>query len=260
MRKVCSFLPWLMTGLLWAQGQVPGQNAPPAQTPTTQQPAAPSAERSISNPSNNQKPKKSDSNDRLFYTLPNFLTVENEASAPPLSVGEKFKLTARDSFDPVEFGWYALQAGIAQAEDAEPTFGQGVKGYAERFGERFGDGTIQNFMTHPVFGSLLHQDPRYFQLGHGGFWHRTYYAVSRVLITRSDSGTTQFNSSEIFGSAVAAGISTYTYHPRNDRKVEDAVSVWGTQVGYDALGYLAKEFWPDIHRKLQHGGKSGQAQ
>jgi hypothetical protein len=26
----------------------------------------------------------------------------------------------------------------------------------------------------------LHQDPRFYQLGKGGFWHRTRYAVSRI--------------------------------------------------------------------------------
>ncbi|HTX39587.1 MAG TPA: hypothetical protein VME43_31425 [Bryobacteraceae bacterium] len=261
MRKLCSLLPWLMAALLWGQDQTPGQGtAAAAKTPSSQaQPGSQSANRTIDTAKTHKpKPTNSSGNNRLFYTLPNFLTVEDAANAPPLTVGEKFKLTSRDAFDPVQFAWYGMQAAIAQAENDEPGYGQGAKGYAERYAERFADGTIENFMTHPIFGSILHQDPRYFQLGQGGFWHRAVYAFSRVLITRSDSGTTQFNASEVFGAAVGAGISTYTYHPRNDRKISDAVDVWGTQVGYDALSNIAKEFWPDIQRKI-HAWRTGNA-
>jgi hypothetical protein len=261
MRKLCSLLPLLVIAPLWGQDQTPGQGtAGPGKTPSSQgQPSGQSANRTIDNAKTKvHKSTKTNgpTNDRLFYALPNNLTVENAANAPPLTVGEKFKLTASDNFDPVEFGWYGLQAGIAQAENAEPGYGQGAEGYAERYAERFADGTVENFMTHPIFGSILHQDPRYFQLGQGGFWHRTVYAVTRVFITRSDSGTTQFNASEIFGAAVGAGIATYTYHPRRDRSVSDAVDVWGTQVGYDAVSYFTKEFWPDIRRKI-HAWRSG---
>ncbi len=71
-----------------------------------------------------------------------------------------------------------------QWENSEPSYGQGAKGYAERYGVRFADGTIENFMTKAIFPSVLHQDPRYFQSGQGGFMHRTMYAVSRIFVTR----------------------------------------------------------------------------
>ena len=67
-------------------------------------------------------------------------------------------------------------------------------------------------MSSAVVPSLLHQDPRYYQLGHGGFLKRAGHAVGRVIITRSDSGHTQLNCSELMGGASAAAISTYTYH------------------------------------------------
>jgi len=97
---------------------------------------------------------------------------------------------------------------------------------------------------------MLHQDPRYFQMGKGGFTHRTGYAVSRMFVTRSDSGHRQFNFSEVFGSGIAAAISTYSYHPQGDRTVSNTAKVWWTQVGYDTFTVFLKEFWPDISRKL----------
>jgi hypothetical protein len=109
---------------------------------------------------------------------------------------------------------------------------------------------IESYMVGAVFPSVLKQDPRYFQLGHGSFVHRTGYALSRLIITRGDSGSAQFNASEIFGSAFAAGISTYGYHPHDDKTLRNTASVWGTQVGYDAIAIVVKEFWPDVRRKL----------
>lgn len=212
------------------------------------------------------------SNDRLFFALPNFLTLENAGHVPPLTSQQKFKAVARGAFDKIQFVWYGFLSGLSQAENSEPGYGQGAEGYAKRYGAAFGDGTIENFMTGAVFPSLLHQDPRFFQSENGGVARRTEYAVSRIFVTRSDSGRSQFNYSEIVGSALSAAISTNTYHPRafittrydpatnmltyvhnaSDRTLPNTLSVWGSQVGYDTLTIVVKEFWPDVHRKLSH--------
>jgi hypothetical protein len=191
------------------------------------------------------------SNDRLFFALPNFLTLENANQVPLLTAGQKFRVVARSSFDYVQYPWYGFLAGVSQAENSESGYGQGAQGYGKRFGAAMADGTMENFMTSAVFPSLLRQDPRFFQSGRGGFWHRSWYAFSRIFITRGDSGKAQVNYSEIFGSAISAGISTYSYHPHEDKTVRNTASVWGTQVGYDSLTYVVKEFWPDIRRKIR---------
>jgi len=194
---------------------------------------------------------KATSKDRLFFALPNFLTLENANQVPPLTAGQKFKVVARGSFDYVQYPWYGFLAGMSQAQNSEAGYGQGAQGYGKRFGAAMADGTIENFVTSAVLPSVLHQDPRFFQSGHGGFWHRTLYACSRIFITRGDSGKTQINYSEIFGSSFSAAVSTYTYHPHEDKTLRNTASVWGTEVGYDALTYVVKEFWPDIRRKLR---------
>jgi hypothetical protein len=196
------------------------------------------------------------SKDRLFFALPNFLTLENAAQVVPLTSAEKFNVTARGSFDPFVYFWYAALAGMSQGENSERGYGQGAEGYGKRYGAYFADGTIENFMVSAVVPSILHQDPRYFQMGEGGFWHRTAYAVSRIFVTRTDSGHSQFNFSEIAGAAAASTLSTYLYHPAGDRTVANTMSVWGTQVGWDTVTLVVKEFWPDIRRKL-HRSKGG---
>jgi hypothetical protein len=191
------------------------------------------------------------SNDRLFFALPNFLTIENASQIPPLTAKQKFRVQARTSFDYVVVPWYGFLAGISQAENSEPEYGQGAAGYGKRYGTSLADGTIENFWVFAILPSLVHQDPRFYQMPRGAFAHRAAYAMSRIFITRSDSGHRQFNLSEILGSAIAAGISTYTYHPRPERTLGNMASVWGSQVGYDAISIEVKEFWPDIRRKLR---------
>ena len=126
---------------------------------------------------------QSPQNDRLFFLLPNYLTVENSGKIPPLTTGQKFKLVALGTFDPVEFPYVGILAGIDQAENEDPSYGQGFKGYAKRYGVAFADTTVENFMVGAVIPSILHEDPRYFQSGKGGFWHRFGYAASRMILT-----------------------------------------------------------------------------
>jgi hypothetical protein len=190
--------------------------------------------------------QKGTSNDRILWTLPNFLTMENAKNVPPLTPGQKFKVTARGLFDPFEFVLIGVVAGINQAADSNPSYGQGMEGYAKRYATAYGDNLIENFMSSAVLPSILHQDPRYYQLGHGGFWRRSAHAVGRVLVTRSDSGQQQPNYSEVVGAAAAAAISTYSYHPESERGFGNVASVWGSQMGWDAVTYMIKEFWPDL--------------
>jgi hypothetical protein len=192
------------------------------------------------------------SSDRLFYAMPNFLTVGNSGNLPPLTVKQKFGVVARGSFDYFEYPWYGALAGISQADNSEPGYGQGAEGYGKRYGAAFADGTIENFWTSAILPSVLHQDPRFYQMPTGSFTHRAVYAGSRILVTRSDSGRPQFNFSEIFGSLVAAFISTYSYHPHAERTAGNSLSVWGSEVGYDTITIEVKEFWPDIQRKFSH--------
>ena len=251
------------------------QQSPPQQSssqqPSSQQPSSPQPPDKSKDAPNTGGKVEGTSNDRLFYTLPNFLTLQNKTQLPPMSVKDKYKVVALGTFDYVEYPWWAVLAAISQSNNSEPAFGQGWAAYAKRFGVTAGDSMVENFMVGAVFPSALHQDPRYYQSGQGGFFRRTGYAVGRIFVTRSDSGHRQFNYSEIFGAATAAAISTYSYHPsstyisipRNphlfvtsDKTFSNTLDTWGTQVALDTITLVVKEFWPDVHRKMSHKQKS----
>src|SRR5271156_132604 len=232
------------------QPQPAARSTPPSPTPATgsQKPTDGSNAASQLQPDQGTK-------DRLFFALPNFLSLENSAHVPPMTVKQKFQVSVRSSFDYVQYPWYGLLAGISQARDSEPGYGQGAEGYAKRYASQFADGTIENFMVNAVVPSLLRTDPRYYQMGRGSVLKRTGYALSRLVVTRTDSGHNTFNVGEIGGSFAAAAISTYSYHPEADRTLSNTATVWGAQVGYDAIRIVLNEFWPDLRRKF-HKTKS----
>jgi hypothetical protein len=249
----------LLLAALPAVAQQPGdqqQQQPPApQTP----PSNPAPDATKTGASTGAQPQGTQQNvankDRLFGVLPNYATVEEQHTYGRLSAKSKFKLSADAMFDPYTFGFIGFVSLLGQAENTEPSYGQGFKGYAKRYGTSYADAGIATTMTTSVFPTLLRQDPRYFQLGKGTIFHRVMYSVSRIFVTRSDSGHRQFNASEIGGNLVAAGISN-AYHPQDDRSIGNTLSVWGTDIMWDATGNIAKEFWPDVRRHFRHK-KSG---
>ncbi|MFZ0962974.1 MAG: hypothetical protein WAO35_19070 [Terriglobia bacterium] len=223
------------------------QAQPPAQ-PTQSKPAGDSGA-AQNQPASASKPPK---DDRIFFALPNLLTVENASSLPRLTTGQKFKTVAEGCFDPVEVVFIGIQAGIDQADNADPTYHQGFSGYSKRFGTDYTDAIIGNFGTGAIFPTLLHQDPRYCQMGKGNFFRRFMYAAIRVVITRSESsGKHEFNFSEFLGNGMAAGLSNL-YHP-GPHTIASTADVEGTQIVLDTAGYELKEFWPDIRRFLVRG-------
>jgi len=200
------------------------------------------------------------SKDRLLWVLPNFLTIESAEDVPPLTTRQKFETTVRGLLDPSEFVVQGVVAGLGQASNSIPQYGQGFEGYAKRYATAYADNAVENMLSSAVLPSVLHQDPRYYQLGHGGFARRTFHAFSRLFVTRSDAGNEEFNYSEVFGAGMAAAISDYGYHPSGDKSIGNVANVWGTQTGIDYMMYMVKEFWPDLRRKLDRKHRAEPAQ
>jgi hypothetical protein len=226
-----------------AVSQQPADGAPPTQAPVPD-PNDPAA-----------KDTGKTKSDRMFFVMPNFFTVDDESQRGPISWKQKFVITAKGSFDPYEFAVVGILAGTRQAENAYPGFGQGFEGYGKRYGAALADQVDGNLMVGAVFPTILKTDPRYFRLGTGKFIYRFGYAMSRIFITRRDSGGRLFNIPEFAGNATAIAISN-VYYPPADRGFSASANNWGVQMGIDALGNELKEFWPDIHRRLTKTKKS----
>ncbi len=190
-------------------------------------------------------------NDRIFAVLPNYGFVEGSKTLPPLTSGKKFRLATASVFDWAAFPFNGVLAGIAQAKNDPDEWGQGWDAYAKRYGASFADNSIGTYMTTAIFPSLLHEDPRYYQMREGKFSRRSYYAMNRLFVTRTDAGRTRFNYSESVGNAAAAALSNI-YHPAEDRTAARNASTFAFLILYDGLSNELKEFWPDIKRKVLH--------
>ena len=158
---------------------------------------------------------KAEEKQRVFGAVPDFYT-SYVWDAAPLNTRQKYSLALRDMFDPMTFVGVSIGAGIQQATDSFSGYGQGVEGYSKRWGALFANGRISDLLSHAVFPSLFHQDPRYFYQGSGSTWSRIKHAVSQAFVVRGDSGKMMPNYSYLFGDLVAGGISNL-YYPASNR-------------------------------------------
>lgn len=196
---------------------------------------------------------------RAFGVLPNYRTAEQSAEYAPLTAKQKLTIATKDTFDyPLMFLGAGL-ASIAQLADEHPTFGQGTKGYFHRFGTAYSDQAIGNYMTEGFLPALFREDPRYFREGAGSGhsnWQRTWYAASRIFVTRTDSGGTTFNFAEVVGNSISAGVGNY-YYP-DETHWSDNISRLAQDLATDSFSQVLKEFWPDVKKKwfMKHKSSS----
>jgi hypothetical protein len=188
---------------------------------------------------------------RILGIVPNFRAVSANEKLPPETVKEKFMDATRDSFDYSSIFFPAVIAAYNMDEHTTPQFHQGAAGFARYFWHSAVDQTSENYMVEFIFPTVTREDSRYYTLGHGGFFKRTGYALSRAVITRSNSGAEVFNISEIFGAGAAAGVSNL-YYPSASRSVGNTTAEWVQDVGIDAGTFWFREFWPDINRHVFH--------
>jgi hypothetical protein len=191
---------------------------------------------------------------RILGIIPNFRAVSTDEKLPPQSIKDKFMDATQDSFDYSSVLLPGVLAAYSMATNDTPEFHQGAAGYARYLWHAAADQTIENYMVEFVVPTVTKEDTRYYTLGRGGFFKRTGYALSRAVITRSDSGKEEFNIGEVVGSGAAAGISSL-YYPSRERSLGKTGSQWGLDVGIDAAAFVFREFWPDVNHALFHAAK-----
>jgi len=187
-----------------------------------------------------QEQVKAAEQQRVLGVLPNFYS-SYIWDAAPLNSRQKFDLAFHSVADPVEFLGTGIIAGAEQATDTFPGYGQGVEGYAKRYGAAYADDVLGRMIGSAILPSLIHQDPRYFYKGSGSVRSRVFYAVSRAVVTRGDDGRTEPNYSRLFGS-FAAGSLANLYYPRADRGLGLTLGDGFVSIAGHAADNLIREF------------------
>ncbi len=192
---------------------------------------------------------------RILGIIPNFRSVSTDEKLPPQSAKDKFTEATHDSFDYSSVFIPAMLAAYSLGTDADPEFGTGATGYGRYFWHAAVDQTSENYMVEFIVPVITREDTRFYTLGRGGFFKRTGYALSRTFVTRTDSGSETFNFSEVIGSGASSGISSL-YYPSRERNFSNTATEWGIDIGIDAASFVAKEFWPDVNRRLFHASNA----
>jgi hypothetical protein len=229
----------------------PASSATPAQgssssLPAAQQPDAQKTQREKADEQIKEQEKQ-----RTVGILPAF-NVSYRSDAVSMTAGQKMKLAFRSSTDPVAFAAAFVVAGYREALDDDPGFGWGAEGYGKRSGAAYLDAFDGGIIGNGILPSILHQDPRYFRLGHGTTTHRLLYALATNVICKHDNTHKwEPNYSNVGGNIIAGAISNL-YYPSSESGIGETFSNGFIVTAEGGFGSVFQEFWPDISRKFLH--------
>jgi hypothetical protein len=188
------------------------------------------------------------SHDNVVKMAHNFVPGQALPDAPSyvgLTKKQKFEAFLRNSHS-VNLGIGILSDGlIAQSTGAYPRLDDGGGGFGERMAISAAGAEVAAFFGGFVYPTLFHQDPRYFPSHQRNVSNRIAYAVSRVLIGRSDNGMTVINSSALASQFTEAAIAN-VYVPYRNRSAAGTIENALTGLAGVAEGNILNEFWPDI--------------
>jgi hypothetical protein len=188
-----------------------------------------------------QEEIKEQEKQRVLGFIPNFY-VTYVPDPAPLVAKQKFELAFRSVIDPFTFVAVGALAGLQQASNEFPGYGQGAEGYGKRYGAAYADVVASTYIGSAILPSLFKQDPRYFYKGSGSKKSRLVYALANAVICKGDNKKWQFNYSEVIGAFATGGVS-YLYYPASDRHgaglvAENAV----IKLGESAIAGVFQEF------------------
>jgi hypothetical protein len=167
-----------------------------------------------------------------------------------LEMKDKLFLFLHDSIDPETFLAAGFDAGISQAKNDDPTFGQGGAGYGKRLAAGYTDEVQFRFFKEFAYPTVFSEDPRYYRMGQGPKGRRFLHAVRHAVVAYNDNGKPMFNYSEWLGEISGTSLSNL-YHPGTKRGFAPAAEGIATDVALD-IGYdELREFWPEVARKLR---------
>jgi len=177
---------------------------------------------------------------RVFGLIPNFY-VSYVPDAAPLTRKMKFELAWKSAVDPFTLTAIAAVAGAEQAGNQWSGYGQGLQGYAKRYGASYADVFAGTFLGSAVLPALLKQDPRYYYKG-GPKRGRILHALAGAFICKGDNGRTELNYSNIVGTMAAGGLANLYYPARNRTGLRLVFSTALIRLGEVSVANIFQEF------------------
>lgn len=169
----------------------------------------------------------------------------------PLTTRQKFDVFLSHTYAPRTFAAAGIDSLKNTVMDNNPEYERGFRGLGQRYGVNLGVSETQVFFEQFLVPSILKQDPRYFRNPELPFASRAIYSLSRVVITRADSGKETFNASRIIGGAASQALADL-YVPGQTQGMRPILSRVTFDLMRDAGLNLLHEFWPDLRHKFLH--------
>ena len=176
-----------------------------------------------------------------FSSSPSSIMSTATCDPKQLSPGGKFVLATKRIFYPLPLLYSAAGAGISQARDSDPGFGQGARGFGRRFGDRIGTRGIKELTGTFLLASAFKMDPQYHPSSRKGFGNRLGSVLTQVFVSQTDSGRRQFNFPSVVGAAVGVGVSN-AWRAERDRKASDSAIRFALSFALDAASNFFNEF------------------
>ena len=172
-------------------------------------------------------------------------------ATPQIHGKQKIVLAARNLYSFTSFASVFVSAGWSHLLNRQPNYGTDSGAFGERLGAASIRDSSQAFLSNGPFAMWFHQDPRYFALGRGhSFGRRTWYAITRPLVTRDSSdGHAVLNTSLILGQAAGTAL-TNLYYPQSNRNFHDNIASFGSSMGGSALSFVLDEYTSEILKAI----------
>ncbi len=194
---------------------------------------------------------KEEEKQRVAGVVPAF-NVTYHSDAVSMTSGQKMRLSFRSAIDPVTFIGGLMGAGFKEAKDEDTGFGWGPEGFGKRAGAAYLDAFDGTMIGNGILPSILHQDPRFFRMGHGSFKRRLLYSAATSFICKHDNtGKWEPNYSNVAGNIVSGAISNL-YYPASNSGIGQTFGNGMLVTAEGTIAAVFDEFWPDVSRKFLH--------
>jgi hypothetical protein len=146
-------------------------------------------------------------------------------------------------------GWFAA-AGYEQGANTSPNWGTDRGAFGQRLGTGALRATTEGLLSNSFMAPMLHEDPRYYRLGPShNVAVRAVYAITRPLLTRTDSGRLSPNLSLLSGNLEGSAL-TNLYYPQQNRGAKHTFATFAGSLKGSAFGDFFTEFFGGYFTRL----------
>jgi len=153
---------------------------------------------------------------------------------------EKWSHFAHEAIGPYTLVKTLAVAGVLQAENSPPDWGQGMKGFGDRVGSEYGRFLAETGGKY-LIAAALRQDTKYYRCECTGIGHRLGHAIHSTFAARAgDDGHYVFSPAPILAPYVGGMTQLAWYPSRFGWK--DGVRSGSYGLLYDGAANIAREF------------------